>query len=458
MSPFFDAFMPEKLEPPGEVAHRRAEVLIRLAIFLAIVVPLTGLAAFVRSGSPVFILAGIGCGLLTLTVPVVLKKTGSLAMAGTIIILTCLLVIPALSVFMGGILAAPMSGLLLVPLVSLLFQGLGPAKIWLGIVVAIWLAFLGLHLSGYQMEYRLGEVGNPYVMRLTEILIIGLVAFAIMVFQNRLQQWLLTRVRETRDEALQASRAKSDFLAKMSHELRTPLTAVIGYSEMLLDETRQDQAKGQSTELIEDLERIHGAGLHLLAIVNDVLDLSKVEAGKMSRQIEKFDLNELIDEVVGTIRPMTVKYSNHLHLEYADNLGSMCSDPIKIRQILLNLLSNACKFAEDKEVILRIESAQGDRQIIFYIEDRGIGMSDDQLATVFDAFVQADRPTTSNHGGTGLGLTITRHFCGLLEGNLSVESNKGEGTKFTVRLPRDLSEKRSASTALVATGQVEEVP
>ena len=250
-------------------------------------------------------------------------------------------------------------------------------------------------------------------------------------------------LQDARDDAIAASRAKSDFLANMSHELRTPLNAVIGYSEMLIEEFESPPGFGKpesslTDQYIPDLQRIQSAGKHLLALINDILDLSKIEAGKMTTHVELVDVREMLDAVIGTIQPLADKNGNVLELTISDSVGFIRSDKTKLRQILFNLLSNACKFTSDGKVTLEARRSDAGDGIIFEVRDTGIGMSEDQLEHIFEAFTQADSSTTREFGGTGLGLTITHHFCSLLGGGIEVESDKGEGSRFVVELDADL--------------------
>ena len=242
----------------------------------------------------------------------------------------------------------------------------------------------------------------------------------------------LVRAKEAAEDA---SRAKSQFLANMSHELRTPLNAIIGYSEML-QEASEDV--GQK-DFIPDLKKIHAAGKHLLGLINDILDLSKVEAGKMTPFLEAFDVANLVREVATTIHPLVQKNANTLKIQTGDALGTMYSDVTKVRQCLFNLLSNASKFTERGTLRLGVtrETVTGGDVLRFRVSDTGIGMTPAQLGKLFQAFAQADASTTRKYGGTGLGLALTRRFCQMLGGDVTVTSELGKGSTFTVQLPAE---------------------
>jgi signal transduction histidine kinase/CheY-like chemotaxis protein len=228
-----------------------------------------------------------------------------------------------------------------------------------------------------------------------------------------------------------ASRTKSQFLANMSHELRTPLNAVIGYSEMLMEEAED----AGHDDYVPDLKKIHGSGRHLLGLINDILDLSKIESGRMELYFETFEIAPCIDEVANTIAPLITKNGNTLALDIASDLGTARLDQVKVRQILFNLLSNASKFTENGTITL--SGRRADDRVVFKVSDTGIGMSADQMDKVFQPFIQADASTSKKYGGTGLGLTITQKFCEMMNGTIALESEPGRGTTFTVNLPSD---------------------
>jgi len=241
-----------------------------------------------------------------------------------------------------------------------------------------------------------------------------------------------------------AGQHKSQFLANMSHELRTPLNAIIGYSEILQEEAADDR----DGALVPDLKKIEGAGRHLLGLINDILDLSKVEAGKMDLFLEAVEIAPLLEEVRALIVPLAEKNGNTLELRLGEHLGTMHTDRTKLKQSLLNILSNGSKFTENGRLTLVAERYGAERPMVrFAVSDTGIGMTEDQLGRLFQAFSQADASTTKKYGGTGLGLAISRQFCQLLGGDIAVTSKPGEGSTFTITLPARSDEPAQISPA-----------
>ncbi|CBN54182.1 MULTISPECIES: hybrid sensor histidine kinase/response regulator [Kamptonema] len=250
-----------------------------------------------------------------------------------------------------------------------------------------------------------------------------------------------------KEAAEAANIAKSQFLANMSHELRTPLNAIIGYSEMLQEEA-EDLAQ---EDLIPDLKRIHGAGTHLLGLINDILDLSKIESGKVELYLETVNISLLIREIIIMVRPLVEKNANVLVVDCADNLGYMKTDLTKVRQSLFNLLSNACKFTKKGKITIKVEkeyrksgTLNGEEHksailyILFKVTDTGVGISPERMEKLFQPFTQADASTTREYGGTGLGLAITKKLSRIMGGDIFVESEVGKGSTFTILLPAEV--------------------
>jgi signal transduction histidine kinase len=250
--------------------------------------------------------------------------------------------------------------------------------------------------------------------------------------QNRKIEEKSLQLEQAKQAADTANRAKSLFLANMSHELRTPLNAIIGYSELLVEEA-QDMG---DESMIPDLKKIDRAGKHLLGLINDVLDLSKIEAGKMEVHLEEVDIAPIVQDVAAAVQALAEQRGNGLLLD-AEAPGRMRTDATRLRQVLFNLLGNAAKFTEHGQIHLRVrreEQAAGD-WLVFEVEDTGIGMTPEQQAKLFQPFSQADAATASKYGGTGLGLALCKRFAHLLGGEISLRSAPGEGSAFTLRLP-----------------------
>jgi PAS domain S-box-containing protein len=292
----------------------------------------------------------------------------------------------------------------------------------------------------------------------------GALVGAVIVFHDITERKVAeAELLQARDAAQESSRAKSAFLANMSHELRTPMNAIIGYSEMLIEEAEDLEPD----EFKPDLEKIHAAGSHLLSLINDILDLSKIEAGKMDLNLETFAVQEMVSQIAGTVGTLVKKRNNVFETAAQGDVGEMTSDLTRVRQMILNLVSNAAKFTEGGRITLaarRVSGESGREWLIFEVSDTGIGIPPEKIDMLFEEFTQADDTTTREYGGTGLGLAITRRFCELLGGTIACRSQVGEGSTFIIRLPavlvppscREESEARRAEAAAMCTADGEQ--
>jgi signal transduction histidine kinase/ActR/RegA family two-component response regulator len=360
----------------------------------------------------------------------------------------------------GGVSSPFLPWLLTVPLLAFFY--LGPAPRPRLMVLAI----IAVNLGVFYLVYAQGHAFPQHIplSQLSGIGILSTLSAAIYVsmmalyyanivasqseLEREVQRHLVTarQLREARVEAERASKAKSEFLAKMSHELRTPLNAVIGYSEMLL-ETAEDTGK---RDQVDDLKKINGAGKHLLALVTDVLDLSKLEAGKMDVFPEKFSLPAFIAEVLATCHAGVTANRNQLVVDCPEDVGMVELDASKLRQAIVNLVSNAGKFTRDGTVTVTVRVQ--DRWVTIAVRDTGVGIKQENLANLFQNFVEAQESTSSKYGGTGLGLALSQKLCRLMEGDITVESVVGKGSCFTITVPVSIRKEGDEQGAVVSTG------
>lgn len=301
----------------------------------------------------------------------------------------------------------------------------------IGTLVTLGLSMLGILISNrfLQKDSQLQQQSDEIRLKNQEL----------QLLNNHLEDLVAQRTAEleqAHDEAIKANMIKSRFLANMSHELRTPLNAIIGYSEMLME----DAEELEQPHLVEDLEKIRRSGSHLLMLINDILDISKIEADKMETYLEACDIAAVLKDVESTVTPLIRANGNKLEVEYA--AGHVMADEIKLKQVLINLLSNAAKFTNEGHISLRVSEAErkGVSGYLFRVADSGIGIEPLQLAKLFEPFTQADASTTRQYGGTGLGLAISKHFVEMMAGVLEVDSTPGEGSVFQFWIPAVVSE------------------
>jgi signal transduction histidine kinase len=326
----------------------------------------------------------------------------------------------ALAIAVGVAFSGALVGMRFDPLGGhLLAQGLGVAVIFIYVTVFSW--------QSYRQAQRMVRAAKQIEAQTMDL------QRNSVLLEERTHQLELAR-----DAAEAANSSKSQFLANMSHELRTPLNAIIGYSDLLIEEAEELDAQ----DLVPDLEKIRSSGKHLLGLINDVLDLSKIEAGKMEMSLETFEVREVLTAVTAMVRPLVEKNGNVLEVAIDEDIGTMHADLTRVKQILLNLLGNASKFTSKGTVALtatREEKAHRE-WIVFTVRDTGIGMTQEQLSRLFRPFTQADPSTTRKYGGTGLGLSISQRLSRLMDGTISVVSEPGMGSIFTVRLPVEVSD------------------
>ncbi|MCR8922741.1 HAMP domain-containing histidine kinase [Dasania sp. GY-MA-18] len=272
---------------------------------------------------------------------------------------------------------------------------------------------------------------------------LGAVAESFNIMSAKMKR-AMYEVHTAKTQADQANRAKSDFLANISHELRTPLNAIIGYSEMMLEDLQRGEI--DQDEQAKDLVKVLYAGRHLLNQINDVLDFSKIESGNMTIYKEAFNPNQILQEVINTIRPLAKKGENQLFFDNSQTAPNLYSDITKFRQIFFNLLSNACKFTQHGDIHLQVlyDEAQPER-VQFVVSDTGIGMNEEQLSVVFDPFIQADTSTTRRYGGTGLGLALCKQYCELVDAKIHARSEPNKGSQFYVEFATLASQQQSPS-------------
>lgn len=408
------------------------------------------------------------------TVPFIMRQTRSITIAGNVIVGLFALSIGSITWFVGGLKSPVLYVFIAVGMVAWLLTSDRWRMIWLIISTSVVLLF-------FFVEYFITP--NPYslppklvlILQPTILLAIAAICISVVWFFERLKREAMAQQEKTnlqlkdnqkelvklthdlamaRDEAVKADRAKSTFLANMSHELRTPLNAIMGYSELLLE----DAEDMTLDELKDDLRKINNSGDLLLSLISDVLDLSKIEAGHIEIHAEEFALSSFIGELRQTVHPLAEKNDNQFQFVLPEHPIELFTDQMRLRQILLNLISNACKFTHEGTITLCIKpfTKGGDDWMCFQVQDTGIGMTEEQLKRIFEAFTQADHLTSRKYGGTGLGLSISKKLAKLLGGNVYVSSIEGRGSIFSLKLPLTLPKEVSVRKRLhkTTTGNV----
>jgi signal transduction histidine kinase len=376
--------------------------------------------------------------------PFVLKLTGNLQLVALVSVQTLAFASLFGSYHYGGV-SSPFMPWLLVSLLLGFFYFSERPRLIVGLFSFNLLGFFGAYaLDDFRTQVPLEEmttVGSLSVFSAIVYMSWMAIYYSIVIAgrselerEEERHRATAERLRETKDLADQANKAKSIFLAKMSHELRTPLNAVIGYSELLLEDV---EMKGGGETKLADLKRINSAGRHLLSLVTDVLDLSKIESNAMDLKLETFDLAGLIEEVIANARPLMERGHNRLVVKSGENLGMLQTDQTKLRQAALNLLSNAAKFSENGTVTLdvRRERKPAGDWVQIEVRDTGIGIAAENLGKLFQNFAQATATTSVQYGGTGLGLALSQKLCALMGGGIAVTSELGRGSTFTIRVP-----------------------
>lgn len=441
--PFLDWFIPASIKQENEVRQRARMFLLShmfgpflghtITVYLYLLDP--------RAGAPLWILAGSITAFWAF--PFALRLTGWFTFLALLSVQNLIFATLWGAYHYGGVSSPFLPWLLTVPLLAFFYLGPAPRLrfIVLCMIAADLSAFYFIYAAGHSFPVhvplrRLSGIGIVSTLcAAAYVSIMALYYASIVASQSELEREVRSHMataielRNARDEAERANQAKSEFLARMSHELRTPLNAVIGYSEMLLEDA---EAAGRE-EQCADLKRIHGAGKHLLTLVNDVLDLSKIEAGKMELFVERKALAPIVNDAVRDCVDVMAANGNKLVQEREDASCIVECDAAKLRQVVFNLLSNAGKFTRNGHVTLTVRQTAA--WIIIAVRDTGIGISREKLGTIFETFGEDEGATSSKYGGKGLGLPLSRKLCHLMGGELLVESAVGRGSCFTVRMP-----------------------
>jgi signal transduction histidine kinase len=418
---WLDRFIPAALE--GD-ERRRARAVVGMALLIAPWAPIIG-GSVVLLGEWVAGGAIVTTGLICLVLLPLVRFTGAVLPASHLLVAGLVQGLLVSSLMLGGAGSPPTAWIALAPVVATATGGVRAGSIWTGLAMASALLIHAVQLAG--------GVAKPYLFGGWEF--VGTVScvglyFLVGMFlraNDQLYVGLLDRTRAAEAAERDANRAKSAFLANMSHEIRTPLNAMLGYAELVAE----DASSAGQTQMVSDLGRVQSSGRHLLELVNDILDLSKIEAGRMDILIEDVPVRALVERVADELNPLITARGNELELRLDHAVAR--ADPARLRQCMLNLLSNAAKFTEGGTV--RVECALDGGRVRVEVRDTGIGMTPDQITRVFEPFSQASATTSRDYGGTGLGLSIALRLVELMGGEIRVDSTSGVGSTFTLWLP-----------------------
>jgi signal transduction histidine kinase len=444
---FVDWFIPSEIAADREL-RKQARIFLISHLFGPFIGNVVPLALYILDPQPGYAVAVLAISITGFWIfPFVLRAVGHYHALALLSIQNLMFCIFWSCFFYGGVTSPTLPWVLTIPLLAFFYIGSEPRLrlIVLAMFAVNFAVFLGFSMSDHARMPAMDAAalqGLGLVSTVAASLYVAMMALfyaRVLASQGELETEMrghlatAAELRRATEEAERAGAAKADFLAKMSHELRTPLNAVIGYSQLLIE----DAAGEDDPETAADLERIHGAGQHLLRLVNEILDLSKIEAGKMELDNDRFGIAALVEETVAEFRPAAERNRNVLTASVAADVGTMIGDAGKLRQTLSQLLDNAVKFTQGGTVTVGVSLSgrEGAERLVLRVEDSGIGIAPDKIAQLFEQFTVGDDSSASKYGGTGLGLALGRKLCRLMAGDILVESREGAGSAFTIVVP-----------------------